>query len=93
MDISKYIESGILELYVSGVSTEQESVEVTKYANIYPKIKQEILEIEKALINLSVLEAKITDPSFFNKTTQKIEFDNVIQKMTISNLLWMLQNT
>ena len=49
MDIKKYIESGILEIYVLGLAGKEESEEVKKMAAAYPEIKKEISEIELAL--------------------------------------------
>ena len=49
MDVKKYIESGILEIYVLGLATKRESEEVERLAIAHPEIKKEILEIEIAL--------------------------------------------
>ena len=49
IDISTYIESGILELYVLGNLTEAEIVDVQILAATHPAIAQEIFEIEKSL--------------------------------------------
>lgn len=49
MDIKKYIESGILENYVLGLTSEQENREVQDYAAQYPEIKEELEKIERSL--------------------------------------------
>jgi mannose-6-phosphate isomerase-like protein (cupin superfamily) len=49
MNIRKYIESGILEIYVLGLASKEESEDVEKMAASYPEIKKEILEIGIAL--------------------------------------------
>lgn len=49
MDIKKYIESGILENYILGLTSEKESQEVQKYAAQYPEIRKELDEIERSL--------------------------------------------
>jgi anti-sigma-K factor RskA len=49
VDIKKYIESGILENYILGLTSEQESREVRKYAAQYPEIRKELDEIERSL--------------------------------------------
>lgn len=41
-DIQKYIESGILELYVLGLATDDEENEVYEMARKYPEIKMEL---------------------------------------------------
>ncbi|MEM7380706.1 MAG: anti-sigma factor [Bacteroidota bacterium] len=53
MDIEKYIASGILELYVAGVLSEEENMEVFRNAQLYPKIKEEIQAIETSVLALS----------------------------------------
>lgn len=53
MNINEYINSGILELYVYGALSEDESAEVSRNVQEYPEIKREVEEIEKSLQNLS----------------------------------------
>ena len=53
MEVSAYIESGILELYVFGTLSESETAEVAEMAAKYPEIQEEIISIEKAVISLS----------------------------------------
>ena len=63
MDIKKYIESGILELYVYGALSESESAEVSRTLKEYPEVKAEVEEIEEALLTLSSAAAPY-DPEF-----------------------------
>ncbi|NRR91902.1 anti-sigma factor [Winogradskyella undariae] len=53
MDIKAYIESGILELYVAGKLSEDENLEINKLLQQHPKLLQEVLEIESAVIKLT----------------------------------------
>ena len=53
METKEYIESGILELYVFGILTNDENVEVAKMGQQFPEIKNEILSIEKAIMTLN----------------------------------------
>lgn len=53
MDINKYINSGILELYIYGALSGDESEEVTRVLQEYQEIKAEVEEIEKMLLDLS----------------------------------------
>ena len=53
MDITAYIESGILELYVAGALSENETKEVYELMRQHPEILQEVLEIEAAIIKLT----------------------------------------
>lgn len=47
--IEKYINSGILELYVLGLTSDDENIEINNLAEIHTEIKNEIEEIEFAL--------------------------------------------
>ena len=53
MDIKEYIESGILELYVYGLLSETENIEVAKMAKKHKEINDEIISIEKSIVNIS----------------------------------------
>lgn len=69
MDIKAYIESGILELYVSGQLSEKENQEVYELMQQHPEILQEVLEIEAAVVKLtaSVSPHSINFDSFKGK--------------------------
>jgi len=51
-NIKDYIESGIIEMYVMGLSSDAESAEIEKLARVHPEIRAEIDEISDALVNL-----------------------------------------
>lgn len=53
MDVQKYIGSGILELYVAGVLSDKENLEIANYAKEYPEIRKEIEAIEASILTLS----------------------------------------
>ena len=53
MDIEQYISSGVLELYVAGLLSEKENLEVHRYAMEYPQIKSEIEAIEAAVMAMA----------------------------------------
>jgi mannose-6-phosphate isomerase-like protein (cupin superfamily) len=48
-NINEYINSGILELFVLGKTSAEETLEVSKLAELHPEIKHEIDEISNAL--------------------------------------------
>jgi anti-sigma-K factor RskA len=70
MNVNEYIASGILELYVAGVLSEKENLEVHRYAEKYPEINDEIVSIETAVIALAAKTSKIQPYPF---TTLKAE--------------------
>lgn len=61
MDVEEYIASGILELYVAGALTEKENSEVYLNAKQYPRIMEEILAIEAAVLALSGATVPVYD--------------------------------
>jgi len=53
LDIEEYISSGKLELYVAGLLSEQENIQIHNDATQYPEIKKEIEAIEASVLALS----------------------------------------
>ncbi|AWA30526.1 anti-sigma factor [Flavobacterium magnum] len=72
MDITTYIESGILELYVFGNLTEDEMKEVSEMAQKHQEIKNEILSIEKAVISLSFSMSPYLSAANFNQIRRQL---------------------
>ena len=80
MDSKEYIESGILELYVFGSLNEQENRVVKEMATQHQDIHDEIVAIEKAVINLSESVAPHLSAKNYEQIRQKLlEKHNVIQ--------------
>ncbi len=73
MDIQKYIASGILELYVLGQTSEEESKEVEQMMAQYPEIKEEVIAIEEALEKTAFLSAVNPDPATKAKLFDQLE--------------------
>jgi len=53
MDTREYIESGILELYVYGLLDDDQNVEISQMAKNHQEVHDEIVSIEKAIVDLS----------------------------------------
>lgn len=53
MDVQEYIASGILELYIAGILSDKENLEIANYAKEYPEIQKEIEAIEASILTLS----------------------------------------
>lgn len=80
MENKEYIESGILELYVFGSLNEQENKEVQEMALKHQEINDEIVAIEKAVINLSQSVAPHLSAKNYEQIRQRLlEKHNVIQ--------------
>ena len=58
MDIQKYIESGILELYVAGSLSEKENEEVHNAVKKSPELLAEVTSIENAIVKLTAAAKK-----------------------------------
>lgn len=71
MNVKDYISSGILELYVTGALSEQETQEVYEAILQYPELEQEVKSIEAALIKL----AEQTKPD------RTVSFDMIASKL------------
>jgi anti-sigma-K factor RskA len=73
METKEYIESGILELYVYGLLTENENEEVNAMAKNNPEINEEIIAIEKAIVALSSSFSPFISAEHFEKIKEKLE--------------------
>ncbi len=74
--ISEYIESGILELYILGIASIQESKEVEEMASKYPEIKQELESIRNSIefyTELHTVDPPITIKPFLLATIDYTE--------------------
>ncbi len=86
MDTKEYIVSGILELYVFGALSDNETAEVAKMATQFTEIQTEILSIEKAIMTLNFSMSPKLSADNYSRIRAKI-FDNnegIIQMKTDS---------
>ncbi|MGZ3756773.1 MAG: hypothetical protein ACXVAY_14665 [Mucilaginibacter sp.] len=73
MNIQEYIESGILETYVMGSASEQESRELLQYKDQYPEIQQALTELELDLEYIAQNMAIIPPPGTWTKINDGID--------------------
>jgi anti-sigma-K factor RskA len=73
METKAYIESGILELYVYGLLSESENIEVAEMAKNNPEINDEIIAIEKAIVALSSSFSPFHSVANFEKIKAKLD--------------------
>ncbi|SHL46656.1 anti-sigma factor [Flavobacterium chilense] len=73
MEAQEYIESGILELYVYGLLTETENLEIAELAKKNPDVDQEIISIEKAIVALSSSFSPFHSVANFEKIKARLE--------------------
>lgn len=73
MENNAYIASGILELYVYGLLTDEENLEVGRMAKQHREINDEIISIEKSIVNLSTSFSPFLSAENFRKIKEKLE--------------------
>lgn len=73
MDTQEYISSGMLELYVYGLLSDAENLEIAELANKNPEVNAEILSIEKSILNLSTSFSPFLSSENFAKIRAKLE--------------------
>lgn len=72
METQEYIDSGILELYVFGLLSEDENREVKKMSDAHKSVEAEILSIEKAVIDLSYVVSPHLSSANYEKIRQQL---------------------
>jgi anti-sigma-K factor RskA len=73
MDTKQYIDSGILELYVYGLLSETENLEIAALAKEHSEINDEIISIEKAIVALSSTFSPFHSVANYEKIKAKLE--------------------
>ncbi|GLU50570.1 cupin domain-containing protein [Dyadobacter frigoris] len=61
-EVRKFVESGILEMYVMGDASPEENVLVELMVNKHPEVKEELFSIEVSLENYALSQATTVDP-------------------------------
>lgn len=72
MSMKEYIASGILELYIYGLLSEEENREVSKKLHEYPEIVKEVEEIEHALQELGAAVAPYNPEKLLDSIKEKL---------------------
>ncbi|KUJ62913.1 anti-sigma factor [Flavobacteriaceae bacterium CRH] len=87
MEAQEYIESGTLELYVYGLLTETENLEIAELAKKNPEVDQEIIAIEKAIVALSSSFSPFHSVANFEKIKARLELKHgkVVELKPASN--------
>jgi anti-sigma-K factor RskA len=70
--MEEFINSGILELYIFGVTTEEENREVHEMALQHAEVRAEILSIEKAIIDLSYSVSPQLSPEVYHRIRREL---------------------
>lgn len=84
MEVRDYIESGILELYVYGTLSDDEAAEVAKMASEHQEVRDEIENIERAMISLSSGFSPNLPSSQYIAISQKLKLKNTRRKSGVN---------
>ncbi len=83
MNVQDIISSGLLELYASGLTSEEESVQVQAWVKQYPEVAVELATIEAGLEQYAFANAKAPSPAVKEALFEKIGSSNdVVSKET-----------
>ncbi len=93
MDIKKYIESGILEQYVSGLLSDTENAEVDKMAATHPEVKQEIGTLRASINNYARSTGRAPSASILSAAKTNINSDSGSDSANESDLNPIKSNT
>ncbi len=72
--IQEYINSGILEYFVLGLTTEKETQEITAILTVHAEITEEINQISTSLLQLSSLVAPKPNPTIRTSILSTIDY-------------------
>ena len=89
MDVKAYIESGVLELYVAGALSEKENKEVHALMQQHPEIRQEVLAIEKAIVQITASVSGKKDKADFDNIKTRLGSNTKVIPITTSKYNWV----
>ena len=92
MEVKNIISSGLLELYISGLTTPEETAQVDEWVILYPEVKLELTSIQDAMESYALEHAITPDPSIKNKILAKIAKNAQLNSSTGSNNINTLSN-
>lgn len=72
MNVKEYIESGILETYVMGASSESEANEVLRYKELHPEVKEALNQLEVDMELMAGQMAIKPPPDMWNRISNDI---------------------
>jgi anti-sigma-K factor RskA len=76
LNVNELISSGLLESYVLGTTTAEETAMIQKLCREHPELEKEIEQIEESLVHFSANMAPPLNPGLKNKITSSLSFEN-----------------
>jgi len=86
VEVKEIISSGLLELYITGLTSEEETLQVEEWAEQYPEIKTEIEELQNVMERYALAEAIQPDAELKQKILAKIQPDNSVKEKIFSRI-------
>lgn len=86
MDIKDIISSGLLELYVTGVTSPEETLQVEQWAEQYPEVKKEIEELQDVMENYVMAQAIQPGSELKDRILAKIKSDDSVKEKKFSEI-------
>lgn len=83
MEVKDIISSGLLELYVTGSASAEETRQVEQWAEQYPEVKREIEELQEAMENYVMSQAIQPESSIKEKIFLRIQSSSTQQPSVI----------
>ena len=83
MEIKDIISSGLLELYITGLASTEETLQVALWAEQYPEVKNEIEELQNAMENYVMAHAIEPDNSLKGKILAKIQTGKAVNQQVV----------
>ena len=86
MEIKEIISSGLLELYITGLTSEEETLQVEQWAEKYSEVKKEIEELQDVMESYALAEAIPPDDMLKEKILAKIQPDESVKEKIFSRI-------
>lgn len=86
MEVKDIISSGLLELYITGLTSKEETLQVEHWAEQYPEVKKEIEELQDVMERYALSEAVQPEDSLKEKILAKIQPDGSVKEKIFSRI-------
>ncbi len=86
MELKEFISSGLLELYITGLTSEEETLQVEQWAEKYPEVSNEIADLQNIMETYALAEAISPDVELKEKILAKIQPDDSVKDKIFSRI-------
>ncbi len=86
MEIKEIISSGLLELYITGLTSTEETFRVEQWAERYPEIKSEIEDLQNIMETYAMAESIQPDDAIKQKILAKVQPDYSVKDKIFSRI-------